>query len=634
MVWHRKRGSFCPAALLYMPDSMCYNLHIPFAEAICMNVFFSHSSDDAHIVREMVDIFSGNNELISFYSSDPKTGVLAGEGVMARINTEISKCQYLVAIISENYVRSQYCMYELSVASFLQSRDEIRIIPIVSSLSIYEQISSILAQFDLLYVDASSPKAAELFCQTFPWVGTEHQEQVKKIMTDLSRQTVSLRPYIGMSQESYSNILEYCQRYGIKQFKNTTLPSLLLKEKVARAQEVILLSTTGASLIKILSADSFPKALSRGCKISVLLPNQYSAFCDDVAQIERPDAKEENASRLAQEYAASIEYLKDAVNAGGNSAGSITCYCASNLLRQTILLVRESEDSVWGWVSLTLPPKRTVDGTPSFEVEGKLEPGHMTYLLWQHCQAIMQVSMQRGTYFSVDRFASGPFFKEDNHAKEYWTQKYQQAQAYMQERRGQYDCALIEIAAQHPLKRRKLPGKEFQNRLDAAIQIYEKLQQEGVDCYFYVPGSRHRHNQVDDLVSLSQAGVTYLLSKGIEPDIIYGEDMNHRYKGDAGVYNSADECYVAAQIFRDGPFDRMICVCSPNQTLRKSFFYMEFGVLAQCFAIPAEQMFHNPVDEVFGSLTNVLYKDHSWQDPNGDRYQYYRNERIPRNSVD
>ena len=135
-------------------------------------------------------------------------------------------------------------------------------------------------------------------------------------------------------------------------------------------------------------------------------------------------------------------------------------------------------------------------------------------------------------------------------------------------------------------------------------------------------------------MSLSDAGVAYLLSKGIDPSIIYGENMNQRYKGDAGVYNSADECYVASKIFRDGPFDRLICVCSPNQTLRKSFFYMEFGVLAQCYAIPAEQMFHNPVDEIFGSLMNVLYKDHSWQNPAGDRYQYYRNERIPRNSVD
>ena len=51
------------------------------------NIFFSHSSDDEQIVREMVAIVeSGAEPVTSFYSSDPKTGVLAGEGIMARIN--------------------------------------------------------------------------------------------------------------------------------------------------------------------------------------------------------------------------------------------------------------------------------------------------------------------------------------------------------------------------------------------------------------------------------------------------------------------------------------------------------------------------------------------------------------------
>ena len=598
-----------------------------------MNIFFSHSSDDEQIVRELVDILSDGETLVPFYSSDPKTGVLAGEGIMARINKEIDHCQMFVPVISENYVRSQYCMYELSVAAFLQSRGEMHIIPIVSNRSIYDRISPILVQFDLLYIDAEYSKAPQIFSQTFPWIKSEQQTRIQSVLSRLASQTFSLRPYIGMSQETYSSILEYCQSYGIKQFKNTTLPSTLLKEKVSQAREVILLSTTGASLIKTLCTEAFPTALSRGCKISVLLPNQHSAFCEDVAQIERPDAKEENAARLAQEFTAAMVYLKDAVTTAGSATGSVTCYCSHSLLRQTALLVRGDEDRVWGWVSLTMPPKRTVDGTPSLEVEGRLQPGHLVQILWQHCQSIMQVSRQRGTFFAIDSSSNGPFYKENVHAKEYWTQKHRQAQANMTDRRGQYDCALIEVAAQHPLKRRKIPGEEFQKRLDAAIQIHKSLQLQGIDSCFYVPGSRHRHNQVDDLVSLSDAGVEYLLSKGVDPSIIYGEDMNARYKGSAGVYNSADECYVAARIFLDGEFDRLICVCSPNQTLRKSFFYMEFGVLAQCYAIPAEKMFHNPVDEVFGSLHRVLYQDHSWQDPEGEAFQYFRKIRMPQDGA-
>ena len=107
-----------------------------------------------------------------------------------------------------------------------------------------------------------------------------------------------------MSQESYEGILEYCQKYGIKQFKDTTLPSNLIAEKVKQAKEIIVLSTTGASLLRVLCERSLPEALAQGCKVSVMIPNQHSGFCKDVAQIERPDATEENAARLAQEYTA------------------------------------------------------------------------------------------------------------------------------------------------------------------------------------------------------------------------------------------------------------------------------------------------------------------------------------------
>ena len=594
------------------------------------NIFFSHSSDDEQIVRDMVAIVEGGADPVtSFYSSDPKTGVLAGEGIMARINKEIVQCQLFVPVITENYVRSQYCMYELSVAAFLQEQGKLRIIPIVSSQAIYDRVSSILTQFDLLYIDAGISKAAQIFFQTFPWVSESALTRTEQMLQKLSAQTVSTRPYIGMSSNSYANILEYCQKYGIKQIKDTTLPSATIKEKISHAKEVILLSTTGASLIKSLCADALPAALSRGCKVSVLIPNQHSDFCKDVAQIERPDATEENAARLAQEYAAVMVYLKDAIAAAGENNGSVTCYCSHNLLRQTILLALGEDNTVWSWVSLTMPPKRTIDGTPSFEVEGKLEPGHMAHILWQHCQSIMTVSRQRGTFFDMESGAKGPFYLEKDHAKEYWYAKYNAAAANMERRKDQYDCALIEVAAQHPLKRRKLPGEEFKNRLDTAIQIHKKLGQQGIDSYFYVPGSRHRFNGVDDLVSLSAAGKEYLLSKGIDEDLILGEEMNEKYKGADGVYNSADECCVASKIFAEGEFDRLICICSPNQILRKTLFYIEFGVLPQCYGVPAEHLYHNPLDEIFNSLQTVIYKDHSWQDPRSDSFRFSRRSRMP-----
>ena len=596
-----------------------------------MKLFFSHNTDDEAVVQQLVNLLhETNGEWQPFYSSDPHTGVTAGEGILSRINQEICQCHKFVAIITESYVRSQYCMYELSVAAFLRAQGQLDIIPIVSNKEIYDRVNSILAQFDLLYIEAGAPKANDIFRQAFPWVTEEQYPQLTTVLAQLSLCTKSLRPYIGMSSETYSGILEYCQTYGIKQFKNTTLPIDTIKHKIAHAREVILLSTTGASLIKALCTEAFPTALDRGCRISVLIPNQYSDFCEDVAEIERPDAKAENLSRLAQEYESVMVYLKDAIAASGQEDACIHCYCSHTLLRQTILLVKDRDDSVWSWVSLTMPPKRTVDGTPSFEVEGKLEPGHMVNLLWQHCQAIMRVSEQRHSCFTVGEESGRPFYKEDVHAETYWQERYRAANKTMEDRRDQYDFALIEVAAQHPLKRRQLPGEEFKRRLDTAIRVYEELQEDGIDAHFYVPGSRHCHNGVADKVSLSHAGKTYLMEHGIPEELIFGDDANEKYKGEDGVYNSADECYVASRLFLEGEYDRLICVCSPNQILRKTLFYVEFGVLPQCYGIPAEHLYHNVLDELFHSLPRVLYRDHSWQDPNGEAFGYFREQRKPK----
>ena len=56
----------------------------------------------------------------------------------------------------------------------------------------------------------------------------------------------------------------------------------------------------------------------------------------------------------------------------GAKIGSITVCCAFTLLRQTVTLAIKNDNSFWGWMSMTLPPLRTNDGTPSMELYGKV----------------------------------------------------------------------------------------------------------------------------------------------------------------------------------------------------------------------------------------------------------------------
>lgn len=172
---------------------------------------------------------------------------------------------------------------------------------------------------------------------------------------------------------------------------------------------------------------------------------------------------------------------------------------------------------------------------------------------------------------------------------------------------------LIEVAAQHPLDEGKYPNEEFSKRLDKAIELYNRLNQSGESVYIYVPGSIHKNNEVVDELSLSGAGKNYLVEKGISSAVIYSDEMNVKYKGDQGVYNSTDECYVATQIFEEMKFKQIYCVCSPAQLLRKAFSYIKFGILPYFEVANAETLHHSYVDEYFKMIPLLLSDDKALQ---------------------
>lgn len=187
-----------------------------------------------------------------------------------------------------------------------------------------------------------------------------------------------------------------------------------------------------------------------------------------------------------------------------------------------------------------------------------------------------------------------------------WQTLYNNALATMRKTAGQ-PGALIEVAAQHPLREGRYPGVEFSARLGAAIELYRHLQAEGVaPLYVYVPGSVHLAGEKPEEVSLARAGTEYLLARGIDPDVIFGDDANARYKGEAGVYNSSDECYVAAQLFFDLNLGQIHCVCSPAQLMRKALSYVAFGLVPAMHSVPVESMFHSYVDEAFCYIPRLL----------------------------
>jgi hypothetical protein len=215
-----------------------------------------------------------------------------------------------------------------------------------------------------------------------------------------------------------------------------------------------------------------------------------------------------------------------------------------------------------------------------------------------------------------------------NETKSMWRERFAEARQTMRARRGMAS-SLIEVAAQHPLADGCTPGPEFATRLDRGAELYRQLRAAGNHVEIYVPGSRHRNGELADRASLSAAGTAYLADLGIPGEDLHGDDLNDRYKGDEGVYGSADECFVAASYFLDHEFGRLFSVCSPSQLMRKTLHYIAFGVVPLNVTAPVDEPYHDYLDELFEAVPEVLTIDSTLQGIDSAGARRLRSERRP-----
>ncbi len=609
-----------------------------------MKIFLSHASEDKAIVDSFINSLNDivqNAEIDYFYTSRYETAISAGHNIISEVSNSLKTADLVVIFATDNYLRSTYCWYELSVSTFLGKQ----LIPICFSQTSQDEIKRLIGN-NTVFLDAQNEGLSQRLYVSLLGALKSHKidismSQVKNgeevFAFPLSETTKS---YIG-SGETYANIIKYCEDFGVKRFISTSLRGKELAEKLSNSKEIKIASTTAYNLTFILSEQILPQLLANGTNVTILIPNKYSQFCKDVALIETPDEFESNYKRLASEFQSVVSLLKQALitakRINSESVGKIYFGCCSTLLRQTITLSIKNDDTTWGWVAMTIPPSKTIDGTPCFEFvsntpteEKKLFP-----LFNKHFDGMLAVAKRRDNIveitddIDIDDFC---FYLEKDSALSYWKEKENTAKSLMSDRMDDYETPhiLIEVAAQHPLRADGTPNEEFAKRLNKAVEIYNKND----NVKIYVPGSRHKKANVYgaervDVCSLSCAGKKYLIGKGVKEEDIFADEMNDEYKGDNGVYNSADECYVAAQIFKNGDFSRLICICAPFQCLKKAFFYCNEGILPIFETVSSEKMFHNFIEEAINVLPYTIYEDHNWQDKNSRLGKKSRAERKP-----
>ena len=658
-------------------------------------IFFSHSGPDVLLKEQEVNRLQPDlNKFVEgiesraevFISSDPKRGLGSGDDLLLEIKKHLGKSDMFLVFITDNFLRSPYCIYELYlIKSFYRGKEvhyfyanetienKMRVLGDsekvyhVLSKGVGDIINSILAKKSLLCTLLKDEKTQRNFAAFLKFMAGEDPKYPH---------TPCIKPYIGQSAEERKDINGYVERVGIKRIASSGLYTKEeLKNRMVNSDEVFCVATTGASLLKILKEDILPQALrNEKFVFHMILPARDSDFCNEVAEVECKKCGnvvvDQNKRRIFNEYEATIQYLNEAYllaveqNQDKNKAlGKILLHNSHTLLRQTILLTK-SADTIWGWLSITMPPSRTVANTGIlFEckntskdgeekgkemIDGEDKDKNETFgmAVLNHCKSFLEYEKEGyeiNGYTEVQDIESAMENRNELRLKDvsinmaYWRSLYHEAQAA-----NPAGPTLIEIAAQHPLENGITPGIEFTARLDEAVRIYRQLKMENNQqvVKMFVPGSIHCENGRCDTIELSQAGIEYLKNKLSEiefGDVLSNDETNKKYMGEDGVYNLEDECYVATQVYYNickitrCESGQIICVCSPNQVMRKTFVYLKYGIEVMCHSVPVpgKKMYHNPIDEYFYSLRRIVYQADDWQDKDNDVFQQSRKKRRP-----
>jgi len=469
------------------------------------------------------------------------------------------------------------------------------------------------------------------------------EELCAAVIDHINRLTEELQnTKAGWIRETDSDIYQATASAGIADVSlDGKIDSNALAEHLMQSDAIKLFYTTGARFLSSFEI-VLAQFVARGGHIQLLCAKPESEMLNEVQQIEEAYLNSSRAT-IHKEFDTLIELGQNILGAAKkqnqnnnlkNETGTIQLGFSKTLFRSSILICEKDRQPLWGWLTITLPPFKSKD-TISMEMIPTKETPH-TALIERaagHFDAAWEIAKSHNEVYTIDSYVPSSLKKPQDSKHLYWKEKEKSASLFMRHRIRKKGV-LIEVAAQHPLVDGLYPNKEFSARLDVAIEIYRRETAKGLNVEIYVPGSLHLdYNGIPDECSLSEAGCRYLSEAGIPQEAIHGEDLNGKYNESryyTGVYNTADECYVAAHYFHESTeFRQLITVCSPNQLMRKTLFYLEHNIIPMVITVPCEELSHNFLYELLESVPYLLYEDHDWQGKSSKEAIRTRKERDP-----
>ena len=613
--------------------------------------FISHCHEDSEMAIALTGIIDKYCKgWRVFNSSIGERGVEAGNGLSPALRSEIQNATVMICLMTKIYLRSFICLAEYSSGWY---RGDLKPVPVVFDEEARDLIDKSFAEREI-YVDAAGNplEAASQLVRKFDGTADMDDEKRARFKEELaawvaeygkSRTYDTDRSYIG-SGDVFQNINKYCEKYQVVKISDGNHSTDTVGKMLSGMKDIYIYATTGSSLVDNLGKTIFPNLLAKGASIHLIIPEKKGEFIKDTAIVERGSDSnyEVNLNRLNAEFDNVVVLLKSCLEAarektGGRKTGKIYLYNAFTNLRQTIVMGVNNEGVSWGWVTVTMPPSLSAGKSPSITFEGPAEEGNVdtaatfSMLVYNHVRRAIEVAKSRGHYVELQMDGDVSRFESSDDPPKYWDERMRCVADNMKfaaENQG----ALIEVAAQHPLRANGKPGMEFRDRLDLGIKLYNRLKEEEQDVKIFVPGSIHldRKGKADP-ISLSESGRHYLTSKGVPEDDILGEEAMREYMGDAGCYNSGDECKVAARLFLDGEFRELHCVCSPEQMIRKQLMYVVNGVWPQFHTTLPGNLSHDFAEELCSKIPNIITQDEmrDWSDPDSPIFRKSRMERCP-----
>lgn len=472
-------------------------------------------------------------------------------------------------------------------------------------------------------------------CSKFDlWIDEPDSSQVSNA---LNRFIMTNPKLPGWIREKDSEIYKSAEMAGITDI-GVVCSSEKLRVWLKNANVLKLFLTTGMTFF-LINNEILVDFLSRGNDIKLICCKPHSEALTEVQKLE--EYVYGDRKKIHSEFEQVISccnniYAAAQLRNGNGKSGEIQVCFTSTLIRSSITIAEnENDNSGFGWLTVTLPPAKSRE-TISFEMKSgdinnnsnNLYSRSLTHfnLTWKHS------SEKNGIItipYNINNSTISPI-------RQYWINK-ENIAVHNMGRRKRNKRILIEVAAQHPLIDGITPNEEFKARLDRASQLYYFLKSQKYSVEIYIPGNIHMDfNALADDISLSAAGKEYLVKERQfrNPEDIHGDDLNNAFDDTrtfSGVYNSADECYIASRYFfsSDKNFKCIYCICSPNQLMRKYIFYIENGIVPYIITVPTDEMFHNFFDELFEAVPYVIKEDHSLQSSESELAYKTRKERCP-----